>query len=232
MGHADTITLERLVSRLDSVNTIEVTKWFSPAHFIAPRLADRVYQNSSSFLISRGLDLHVVADERYAQAVEYEAIRGQTPTTIAMRYSLSWFNYIKLLRDCKVDIPKFVAEELNGSPWTNSEWKQHTLQALFELEFEPEPMPEIDCESDGHRLDPEVWSYGHECSWETFLSKLRQPVSVFTNALELLHISRENIEERDTCDLYKICYTCQARQQREGVFTFEAEDSPFLFATS
>lgn len=78
------------------------------------------------------------------------------------------------------------------------------LQALFELEFEPEPMPEIDCESDGHRLDPEVWSYGRESSWETFLSKWGQPESVFTNALELLHISRETVEERDTCDPCKI----------------------------
>jgi hypothetical protein len=232
MRYTDTTTLERLVSCLESVNTIEVTKWLSPAHFITPRLADRSYQNSFRFLIRRGLDLHIVADERYAQAVEYEAIRGQTPTTIAMRYSLLWFNYIKLLRDCDIDIPKFVAEELNGTLWKNSEWKQHTLQALFELEFEPEPMPEIDCESDGHRLDPEVWSYGRESSWETFLSKLGQPESVFTDALELLHLSRATDEERDTCDSSKICYICQAKQQREGVFTFKAEDSPFLFVTS
>jgi hypothetical protein len=232
MRYADTTTLERLVSILESVNAIEVTKWFSVAHFIASRLDDRVYQNSSRFLLRRGLDLHILADERYAGAVEYEAIRGQTPTTIAIRYSLLWFNYTKLLRDCNVDIPNFVAKELNGSAWTNAEWKQHTLQALFELDFEPEPMPEIYCDSEVHKLDPAVWSFARERCWEDFLSKLRQPGSASVNASELLRASREGLEEEDIREDYNICYTCQVRQQQEGFCVCEAEDSPFLFPTS
>jgi len=232
MGYADTATLERLVSNLDSVNTLNVTKWFSIAHFIASRLTDGVYQNSSSFLIRQGLDMHVTADERYAAAVEYNAIRGQTPTTIAMRYSLLWFNYTKILRGCDVNIPDFVSKELNNRVWENSGWKQHSLQTLLELDFEPEPMPEISCESYDHRLDPAVWSFGRERCWEDFLCKLRQLGSVSVNASELLCAARESLKGKGTREDYKICYSCQVRQQREGLWGSEAEDSPFLFPTN
>ena len=60
--------------------------------------------------------MHIVADEQYAAAEEYAAIRGQTPTAIAMRYSLSFFKYKKLLRSCDIDLATFVGKELrNGS---------------------------------------------------------------------------------------------------------------------
>jgi hypothetical protein len=230
MGYADTTALKRLVSSLESVNAFSVTKWFSMAHFIASRSADKAYHNSSSLLIRQGLDLHIMADEQYSGATEYQAIRGQTPTTIAMRYSLLWSNYTKLLRGCNMNVPNFVARELNSRVWENSGWTQHTLQALFELEFSPAPLPKISCESDDHILDPMVWSFGRERCWEDFLSKLRRPGSGFVNASELLRESRESLKEEDTREEYEMCYSCQVRQQREGFYGCEFEDSPFLFS--
>jgi len=231
MRYSGTRPLEKLVSSLESINTLNVIKWFSPAHFMVPRLGTRKYENSSKFLISRGLDMHIIADEQYATAEEYTAIRGQTPTTLAMRYSLSFFNYKNLLRSCNVDIATFVGKELrDGGVLRERGWTPYAVQVLFDLAFEPKPMPKIFCDHE-LRLDSEAWSFGRERCWEAFLARIKEDKLDSVNLLEVLHEIRQSLKEEHAEEVDEICYTCQLLRYRKGYYGCEDENSPVLFPT-
>ena len=229
MTYQNTKPLERLVSAAGNINTNGIIRWFSPAHFIASRIATEDYHNAFRYLINHGLELHVTADEQYSVAVEYEAIRGQSPTTIAMRYSFSFLKFRNLLRSCNTNFTAFVTRELNESSLKTSGWRHDTLQALFNLEFEQMPMPNITCSSTGHRLRPEIWSFGREPSWEMFLSRLKGLSDIPHDTSRLLAEERSHIENERLKD-NEICYSCQDRQQREERLDWDCEDSPFLLS--
>jgi len=72
MEYSNTAPLEKLLSIVPDVNSIEILKRFSPAHFIASRLGLPEYWNCSQFLLNKGLNLHVVADERFSMNLEYK----------------------------------------------------------------------------------------------------------------------------------------------------------------
>jgi hypothetical protein len=228
MAYSDTKPLEQLISAVPTINTINITKWFSPAHFIASRLANEQYRDSTQYLVTHGLDLHVAANEQYFKTFEYPAIRGQTPMTIAMRYSTSFSKYISLLRICNENIPSFVVKELEGDYLRQAGWKQDSLQALFDLEFEPLPMPKVVCRDAGHCLDPKVWSFGREVCWETFLAQLREGGTSLIDPSSLLRDIRQSVLG-SKAPPPEVCYSCQLRGRYEEDVMDESGDSPFLF---
>jgi hypothetical protein len=230
MTYQNTKPLERLVSAAGNINTNGVIRWFSPAHFIASRITTEDYHNAFQYLINHGLELHVTADEQYSVAVEYEAIRGQSPTTIAMRYSFSFLKFRNFLRSCDTDPTAFITRELNESSLKASGWSHDTLQTLFDLDFEPMPMPNITCSSTSHGLRPEIWSFGRERSWEMFLSRLKALPDIPRDASRLLAEEMNNFENELLKD-DKICYSCQIRLQRDEGLEGDCADSPFLLST-
>jgi hypothetical protein len=159
---------------------------------------------------------------------EYHAIRDQTPTTIAMRYSTSFSKYISLLRIYNENIPSFVVKELEGDYLKQAGWKQDSLQALFDLEFEPLPMPKVVCRDAGHCLDPKVGSFGREVCWETFLAQLREGGTSLIDPSSLLRDIRQSVLG-SKAPLPEVCYSCQLRGRYEEDVTDESGDSPFLF---
>lgn len=228
MCYLDTKPLQQLISAVGDINTINVTKWFSPAHFIVSRLNSTVYQHSSQVLLANGLDFHVVADEQYNQAAGYQAIRGQSPTSLALRYSQSFALYRNLLQSANIDIPSFVAREMRGTRLREDGWTETTLLTLFSLEFDPLPMSSIVCQNADCRLDPEIWSFGREVCWEMFLARLKQITTAILDPAVLLQHIRQTVasyeREKDT-----MCYTCQLHCLGSG-FGSESDDSHFLLS--
>jgi hypothetical protein len=227
MSYQETSTLEQLISAIDTINSIHITRWFSPAHFIASRASSPEYQQSAKYLINQGLGLHVIADASFHRHSEYGAIQDQTPTMIAMRYSLSFFHYRELLRACNVNVPGFISQELRQSPLREFGWDQTTLQILFDFEFEPKEMSEVSCEDNDHNshiFQGDVLRFGREEWWEVLLLHIRRAItgSLAGESRSL----REDIAANST-----LCYICQIQRKRDGQVLFTEEDSNFVFPT-
>jgi hypothetical protein len=229
MGYQNTKPLKDVLSVVGTLDHVNITRWFSPAHFIASRVKHPEYRASAELLIGRGLDLHMIADQRYNRHPEYTAIRNQTPTMIAMRYSSSFFQYRELLRVCHIDITQFVCVEIARSPMKDRGWNKNSLQALFDLEFEPRAISQISCEDDYHRTHishDDIWEFGREEWWEKLLLQISK-----ADAEHLTKLSKDLAE--DIAANSSFCYPCQIRRRTEGRSFFEEEEgSPFVFPTN
>jgi len=186
IAYSDTKPLEQLISAVPIINKTGITRWFSPAHFIASRLANEQYQDYTRYLATHGLDLHIAGNEQCFKTFEYHAIRGQTSTAITMRYSTSFSKRMSLLRKCNKIIPSLVVKEPEGDYLRQAGWKHDRLQALFDLEFEPLPMPKVVCQGAGHCLNPKVWSFSREVCWGTFLTQLKEEGNLFDRSIFLI----------------------------------------------
>jgi len=232
MSYSDTKILEKLMSVVPTVNNINVTKWFSPAHFVASRSNMIRYQNASRLLLKEGIDLHIVPDDEYKLAAEYDIIKGETATSIAMRYSLLFFRFRDLLKSCHIKIEVFVEDELKQKPLREAGWCRDTLLALFELDFEPREMPYIDCQHDEHFCHNATWSFGRDYWWEDVLSTLKARHSNSPEFESLLDKSSRNSANVTNGEGDNMCYPCQVYQRDRPDSLESYEGSPFLFPTS
>ncbi len=139
--------LAPLLALAGDINSKKIIKWFSPAHEIAIGMWRHGIRESGRYLITHGLDLHVVADNDFRSSVQYNSYANDTPTAFVMRYSHSFFLFRKLLRDLNIDMKKFVEDELKQWPLTKAGWTQETLLSLFELGYTPLKMPAINCQT-------------------------------------------------------------------------------------
>ncbi len=139
--------LERVMPLAGDINALNILKWFSPAHYLylTARRNNLKIPNCVRFLHSHGLDLHALLDETHSKSLHYETFRGNTPTSLMMRYSTTFSLLRSILRDLNVDLDNFIQEELQRGPLVKAGWKQHTLQVLFKFEFVPFIMPVILC---------------------------------------------------------------------------------------
>ncbi len=76
------------------------------------------------YLKDRGLDFHHVDD-------------GETPTSAAMRTSLSFFRWLEDLVALKFDLEDSVKQELTTAPLWDDGWDEDTLLFLFLCDFQP-----------------------------------------------------------------------------------------------
>lgn len=230
MSYSNTTPLEQLISTISDINTNYITKWFSPAHFIASPAFTAEYQNAAKLLITKGINLHLVPDEEHMRTIEYESIRGQSPTALALRYSTLFFQFKSLLNACNVDIDAFVIEELKQKPLAEAGWTQTTLRAMFDLEFQPSELPRSTCNSDRHKFKSTIWSYGHEPWWEVILFTMRNIVNEPCDIQSLLSDSAKTIA-METWIQCKFCYQCHMLRYQQQCSWEDSESSPFLFPT-
>lgn len=221
----DVELVKRLVTLAGDINGTNLIRWFSPAHYIYFSLKPNGYRvtESARFLIKHGLNLHVLADDKYSESSHYRSIRDNTPTSLMMRYSRAFFTFREMLRDLDIDLSNFVQEELQQKPLVEAGWTQRTLQCLFELDFAPLIMPVIVCQI---CHDPE--QKAAEMSWSHTLERIKSSTATEINIAEILKAREDGILLGNDVSC-AICYHCHARRPGVAQDTLEEQDSVFLF---
>jgi hypothetical protein len=125
-----------------------------------------------------------------------------TPTSLAMRYSLTFFGWRQVLIEKGQDLQQFVINELQTSPLASQGWTQETLLALFHYTFQPYPR-------DPHfryytcRGCLNVITYAREPPWERKVEMIRQG-----RILELQRLDKadrdEFASENEPVDRYSV----------------------------
>jgi hypothetical protein len=87
-------------------------------------------------LLQRGADPHLVRKSSLAFGGD-ESERFDTPTSLAMRRSLSFFKWRQVVREAGLDVAEFVTNELRETPLVTSGWNTDSLTKLFRSDFEP-----------------------------------------------------------------------------------------------
>ncbi|KAF2865397.1 hypothetical protein BDV95DRAFT_612781 [Massariosphaeria phaeospora] len=154
----------------DLVDASFVPGGYTPMHSkIAENFSDAVVPGIK-ILLQKGANPHHVGMTSSAYGGD-DAQRLDTPTSLAMRRSSSFFRWRQIVREAGYDIDQFVADELSECLLVTSAWTVSSLRQLFELDFEPlELAPDL-CTQCGrvvyHTFDhDEVW-------WETLLDQLK-----------------------------------------------------------
>jgi hypothetical protein len=88
-------------------------------------------------LVDLGANVHRVGYGIPISSSRYRIPGLQSPTTIAMRQSASFFCWCSMLREKEFCLDSFVIEELQESPLSIKGWTKDTLRDLFEYDFEP-----------------------------------------------------------------------------------------------
>jgi len=218
--------LGRVMPLAGDINSLNILKWFSPAHYLylTARRNNFKIPNCVRFLHSHGLDLHALLDETHSKSLHYETFRGNTPTSLMMRYSTHFCLLRSILRDLNVDLDNFIKEELQRGPLVKAGWKQHTLQVLFKFEFVPFIMPVILC-----RICSDPKQVATEFSWLHTLERIK---SSTPSGISASRISLERDAEiaRGTDICTTICYHCHANQTTQAGLDAEEDDSVILFS--
>lgn len=212
--------LTRLIPLTGDINSKRIIKWFSPAHKLAINIRRDGLRESGRYLVTHGLDLHVVLDDDFTDGLQHEDCTNNTPTSIAMRYSFSFFLFRKLLRDLNIDFTNFVEDELKQWPLVQAGWTQKTLLCLFEIDYTPLEMPIMKCRichCDG---------VGIETSWLSMLESLKSMPDKTCNTTEIIEArDREIIRSHDM--EVNVCYFCELREPK-STQELEEENSVFL----
>ena len=180
----DVELLERLISLSGDVNSKEIIKWFSPGHYLALKVGTRGLLKCTPTLIAHGINLHVLGDDEF-RGNHTELCCNDSPTSLIMSYSNSFFLLRKLLRDEEIDIRKFVESEMEQGPLRGRGWTLESLLELFELDFEPFKMPLIRCHG--------RWQSAPELSWKTALERLKSRPEGFEDIETILQARHEDI---------------------------------------
>jgi hypothetical protein len=154
----------------DLTNSSVIEGGYTPMHGkIAENFTDAVVPGIK-ILLQHGADPHRVGMTSSSYGGD-DSRRFDTPTSIAMRRSSSFFKWRQLIREVGYDIDQFVIDELNEAPLVAAGWTTESLMQLFHLEFEPLELDEDLCTQCGrivyHTFDhDEVW-------WEKLLRRLK-----------------------------------------------------------
>ncbi|KUJ23443.1 uncharacterized protein LY89DRAFT_713899 [Mollisia scopiformis] len=209
--------LSQIVRAVGDVNSRQILAWFSPAHNLVTSRTGygiRRTPKSNRFLISQGLDLHLVMDETFEVNQKREHRYDDTPLSRAMRNSESFFLFRELLQDMNISFEDFVEDELRCYPLVRSGWTRTTLLRLFNLEYTPLVMPAITCRT------CELSDIATESTWLSLLERLKSMPEAIYNAQEV-SLERER-KIVDYSDITKIqcCQTTEAHGEEDSMFLF------------
>ncbi|KAF7513740.1 hypothetical protein GJ744_007791 [Endocarpon pusillum] len=144
-------------------------------------------------LVESGLNLYHVA---------YRFIPGgpQSPTTMAMRCSESFFCWRRVLVETGESLDSFVMKELQTSPLATQGWTKDTLLALFQYDFEPYPRSQLQkfiasrcriCAEEIYFIREIPWECKLEMIKEGRISELKRPHSTgpygFASEVDQMH---------------------------------------------
>ncbi|KAH7360439.1 hypothetical protein BKA65DRAFT_547156 [Rhexocercosporidium sp. MPI-PUGE-AT-0058] len=202
----------------------QVHWWLSPAHELVFHTSRFGIRDSDRYLLARGdLDMHVIAvvepsliEEIY---LNWTGVCGHTPTSLAMRYSSSFFHFRKLLVEEGYDIEKFIGDELHTSPLAEQGWTQATLHFLFETVFRPLEMKRCSaCPRYGFPTD---------LGWLSALEELRSGNT--KSARDILALRDQQLLDLPTPQGI-VCRSCnlEAQKHEDDHDVSEEYDSPFL----
>jgi hypothetical protein len=142
---------------------------FSPLHMIITEEFRPHSIPGVRLMLERGADPHAIRDCQNG-----EALRSETPTSLAMRRSLYFERWRQILLDLDYDLKDFVDTELQQAALVlggSDGWTPATLLALFEFDFEPLEMTLWRCEQCGrdvHHMYEETESW-----WEWTLAEIK-----------------------------------------------------------
>jgi hypothetical protein len=214
----DVELLERLNVLSVDINSKEIIKWFSPGHYLALKMGTRGLRNSARVLIARGLNLHILGDDDF-RGNQVEICRNDSPLSLVMRYSYSFFLLRNLLRDLNTDFRQFVKDELEQGPLRKKGWTQERLLELFKLDFKPFNMPMIQCHGRWQQ-------HASEVSWLTAVERLKSRPDGFRDIAEILQArDKDIINGHDIGGT--ICAFCQKMALKSMQDSIE-DSSPFL----
>jgi hypothetical protein len=209
--------LERLIVLSENINSKQVVRWFSLGHYLALKMGTRGLRESTPVLVSRGLNLHILADDDY-RGSQVEICRNDSPTSLIMRYSHSFFLLRNLLRDLNMSLQEFVQDELEQGPLRKQGWTFERLLELFELDFKPFKMPIIQCHGRSQRAT--------ETSWRTALERLKSRPDGFKDAAKILQARDKDILSGS--DIRRtICGFCSESALKSTQNSVD-DNSPFL----
>ncbi|KAH8590571.1 hypothetical protein B0O99DRAFT_745104 [Bisporella sp. PMI_857] len=213
--------LKRLVTLVGNADFQRILKWFSPLHFVTWNIYEHIPARRESLrvLITNGLDLHYLADERLSANFNYNTIRDNTPTSLAMRSSLTFFHFRDILFQCSIQLSTFIEHELQRGPLANMGWTPPTLQRLFELDFKPADIPTFTCTRCKYPSRSST-----EKTWQIFLEKVIEGGDGI-NAIKVFG----EAEEASAEGLEGICWYCES----QGVVPEQenpTEESAFLLS--
>lgn len=146
MHDSDTQLLRSIFGLIPDINSSQFSRYLSPVHQIIVGLPVFGIRASYRYLITRvGLNLHTVAAVEslyhehwwWSGFRELDPLRGNTPTSLALRYSSSFSKLRRILREEGFDIGKFIEDELDTLLLAEQGWTRETLCFLFEVDFRP-----------------------------------------------------------------------------------------------
>jgi len=212
MEDGDHEGLSRILDLAGDINAMNVTRWFSPAHFISTRILTSSCWESARILITKGLNLHHMPLDYHCQASRCRLVGVATATCFAMQNSFIFYQYRDLLRRSGIDIPTFIRDELVQGPLSQSGWTDITLQILFSLDYEPVRLELITC------LICNKWNqYPAERSWRIFLERLIVYDATLTSLDEILSFQKSEVTNYQVdCSICTFCDEVSRRQGRDG----------------
>jgi hypothetical protein len=94
---------------------------------------------SCRILAQRGANLHLVGMDPYRSPTM------ETPTSVSLYSSTSFFQWRKVLKSCEVALGDFVRDELGQAPLRDEGWEEKSLLTLFHLQFKPKVLSQGKC---------------------------------------------------------------------------------------
>ena len=176
--HTDASLIELISTiRIANVDVAAEPKGFSLLHYVlgVPFFELDALIELVTSLVDNGLDLYQVAYEIYDVCVYRRPISGlQSPTTMAMRCSESFFCWRQVLIEKGHSLPSFVMKELQTSPLVTKGWTKDILLALFQYDFQPYPRSQLRWDSQFCRYCDEPIDFFREIPWECKLEMIKQ----------------------------------------------------------
>ncbi|KAK0112982.1 hypothetical protein ONS95_014696 [Cadophora gregata] len=238
---SDCQALGAVLSLVPDVNSPTFLKWLSPAHQIVLEMTILGVRDSARYLLAHGgLNLHLVAFVEpfypkhwwwWSNFRELGLIRGNTPTSMAIRYSSTFFKFRNLLLEVGVEIENFVNDEPPTPPLAEEGWTRETLLFLFRLDFRPLELSQ--CQS---VVSCQTYVSPIDAHWLSALEELRSGNIQRSN--ELFEARDQNMLDSPMIHrtLCQSCFFFEKRRipaREDGHYScdeFEDENSPFLLS--
>jgi hypothetical protein len=183
---------------------------FSPIHALVAEGLPNSSISSIGLLVQSGADLHLVG-----QTTGYglhEASPFATPTSIAMRRSLTFFKWRRFVQEQSCNLEDFVSQEIRAGPLKISGWTKNTLLFLFKYEFQPIDLGRVFC-----ACGREVFLVftSQENWWQATLDKIKNGV---TDQERIVVDIRNLVEEPQT---EALCWKCNWNCDRERIRKYQ-----------
>jgi hypothetical protein len=134
----DDINLDGINRDNTTINAAAEPGGFSILHYVIRTTRNSL--NSYDLVnvcVGLGADVHRLGYNTRHRALFPKSCGGQSPTTIAMRCSNSFYIWRAMLVENEYCLNCFVVRELQNSPLASQGWTSNTLLALFKDDFRP-----------------------------------------------------------------------------------------------